>query len=39
MVLMHCGTFEPLAGEAEVRGAFAGEPRARFLTPGELTRL
>ncbi|PTL84350.1 metal-dependent hydrolase [Vitiosangium sp. GDMCC 1.1324] len=35
IIPMHFGTFEPLAEEAEVRAAFAGDPRMRLLTPGQ----
>ena len=39
IIPMHFGTFEPLAGEPEVRAAFAGDKRVRFLTPGQPTAL
>ncbi|WP_164016715.1 metal-dependent hydrolase [Pyxidicoccus trucidator] len=39
IIPMHFGTFEPLAEEPEVRAAFAGDKRVRFLTPGQDTAL
>ncbi|MCP3144943.1 metal-dependent hydrolase [Pyxidicoccus xibeiensis] len=39
IIPMHFGTFEPLAGEAEVRAAFANDKRVRFLTIGQATVL
>ncbi|MFP2906306.1 metal-dependent hydrolase [Pyxidicoccus sp. 3LFB2] len=39
IIPMHFGTFEPLAAESEVRAAFAGDKRVRFLTPGQATVL
>ncbi|MFP2930593.1 metal-dependent hydrolase [Pyxidicoccus sp. 3LG] len=39
IVPMHFGTFEPLAEEPQVRAAFAGDKRVRFLTPGQATVL
>jgi L-ascorbate metabolism protein UlaG (beta-lactamase superfamily) len=39
IIPMHFGTFEPLASEAEVRAAFSGDRRVRFLTPGQATSL
>jgi L-ascorbate metabolism protein UlaG (beta-lactamase superfamily) len=35
IVPMHYGTFPPLANEAAVRAAFAGERRLRVMRPGE----
>ncbi len=35
IVPMHFGTFPALAGEAEVRKAFAGDKRLRVMKPGE----
>jgi hypothetical protein len=32
---MHYGTFPPLAKEAEVRKAFAGDKRLHVMKPGE----
>jgi len=35
IVPMHYGTFPPLAKEADVRKAFAGDPRLKVMQPGE----
>ncbi|WP_394834671.1 metal-dependent hydrolase [Pendulispora rubella] len=35
IVPMHFGTFPELSDEAEVRATFEGDPRVRFLTPGQ----
>lgn len=35
IVPMHFGTFPPLATEADVKAAFAGDKRVVFLTPGK----
>nr|WP_254626530.1 metal-dependent hydrolase [Myxococcus sp. CA039A] len=39
IIPMHYGTFEPLSTEADVRAAFRGDRRVRFLTPGQRTAL
>jgi L-ascorbate metabolism protein UlaG (beta-lactamase superfamily) len=39
IVPMHFGTFEPLATEAQVREAFSGDGRVRWLSPGAATSL
>ncbi len=39
IIPMHFGTFETLATESDVRAAFAGDKRVRFLTPGQATSL
>jgi len=39
IVPMHFGTFPELSEEAEVRAAFSGDTRVRFLTPGQTVLL
>lgn len=39
IIPMHYGTFEPLSTEPQVRAAFRGDRRVRFLTPGQRTAL
>lgn len=39
IIPMHFGTFPPLAKEADVKAAFAGDKRVKFMTPGNSLKL